>query len=327
MAVGTTALIAAGVGAAGSIAGGALQSSAAGKAADAQTAAAQDANALQKYIFDTNRDDFAQYREIGGDALNVLAYLDGVGSLPTVGGGSTFTPDELNALKVTELRGTEGPSAALSAEAAAAKKYLTDIAWQEQYAPLLEEQERTLGFAVGDKTFDTQDEAKNYLADLTTAAERPGFEYQGFEETPGYQFQMEQGVRATDMSAAARGMLNSGATIKAQTQFGQGLAAQEFNNYKNSLRSLANVGQTATQTTAALGANYANAAGANTLAAGQARGSAYAQQGNIWGNALNNLGGFAGQALGYSGYGAGASNPYQYAGAGMGYSNGLSGLY
>jgi hypothetical protein len=35
-----------------------------------------------------------------------------------------------------------------------------------------------------------------------------------FQESPGYQFQMDQGVQALDRSAAARGMLNSGAQMK-----------------------------------------------------------------------------------------------------------------
>jgi hypothetical protein len=56
-------------------------------------------------------------------------------------------------------------------------------------------------------------------------------DYDLFRETPGYQFQLEQGQQAVERSAAARGDLQSGNTLAAVTQYGQGLADQTFNNY------------------------------------------------------------------------------------------------
>ena len=64
-----------------------------------------------------------------------------------------------------------------------------------------------------------------------------------FLESPGYQFQLEQGQKAIDRSAAARGMLRSGATMEASQRFGQGLAAQDFTTYYNRLAGLAGMGQ------------------------------------------------------------------------------------
>ena len=64
------------------------------------------------------------------------------------------------------------------------------------------------------------------------------------QETPGFQFQLEQGVNALDRSAVSRGGLLSGNQVKAQTQFGQGLANQSFNTRANQLFSLAGLGQT-----------------------------------------------------------------------------------
>jgi hypothetical protein len=69
--------------------------------------------------------------------------------------------------------------------------------------------------------------------------------YRGFEQTPGYDFQLEQGQRAIDGSAAASGNLFSGATQKAQMQFGQGVAQQGYGNYLNGLNGLAGSGQNA----------------------------------------------------------------------------------
>lgn len=100
----------------------------------------------------------------------------------------------------------------------------------------------------------------------------------GFEGTPGYQFQMQEGINALDRSAAAKGRLNSGATMRAAERYGSGLAAGEFNNYANRLASLANVGQTATNNTAALGTQAANNYGNALMAGGNARASGYTNQ-------------------------------------------------
>lgn len=50
---------------------------------------------------------------------------------------------------------------------------------------------------------------------------------------PGYQFRMEQGQKALDRSAAARGLTQSGAQLKALTDYGQGMGSQEYGNAYN----------------------------------------------------------------------------------------------
>ena len=47
---------------------------------------------------------------------------------------------------------------------------------------------------------------------------------------PGYQFRMDEGVKALDSSAAARGRLLSGAQQKGVNQYAQNLASQEYAN-------------------------------------------------------------------------------------------------
>ena len=59
-----------------------------------------------------------------------------------------------------------------------------------------------------------------------------------FQSSPGYQFQLDQGLRATDAGAAASGFTRSGAALKAEQTFGQGLANQDFTNYYNRLMGL-----------------------------------------------------------------------------------------
>jgi hypothetical protein len=66
-----------------------------------------------------------------------------------------------------------------------------------------------------------------------------------FQQSPGYQWQLGEGLRAVDAGAASRGILRSGATIKAEDTFGQGLANTDFGNYWNRLQQLSGAGLTA----------------------------------------------------------------------------------
>lgn len=121
-----------------------------------------------------------------------------------------------------------------------------------------------------------------------------------FEESPGYQFRVGEGINAIDRSAAARGNLLSGGRLKALTQYGQNMAADEWQNYTRTLQSLAGVGQTATNTGVAAGGNTAGAVGNALMYGGQGAANAayFGGQGsanaaiagaNNANNALNNL--------------------------------------
>ena len=54
-----------------------------------------------------------------------------------------------------------------------------------------------------------------------------------FEQDPGYAFRQSEGMRALERSAAARGNLLSGSTLKGVQRFGQDLASQEYQNAFN----------------------------------------------------------------------------------------------
>jgi hypothetical protein len=49
-------------------------------------------------------------------------------------------------------------------------------------------------------------------------------------DDPGFQFRLQQGQQAIERSAAARGGLTSGGTLKALEQYSQGLASDEYAN-------------------------------------------------------------------------------------------------
>jgi hypothetical protein len=158
--------------------------------------------------------------------------------------------------------------------------------------------------------------ALNKLAPL--ASKYTPFGMSQFRQDPGYAFRMSEGMKGLERSAAARGGLLSGATLKGIQRFGQDLGSQEyqnaFNRYQtersarlNPLQSLAGVGQTSANTIGQAGAQFANTAGniginqsnvaANALLAGQqARSSSYGQLGNVLGKYLGGGGSFGGSS-------------------------------
>jgi hypothetical protein len=141
------------------------------------------------------------------------------------------------------------------------------------------------------------------LNKLEGAAEYTPFGMSQFQQDPGYAFRMSEGMKGIERSAAARGGLLSGATLKGIQRYGQDLGSQEytnaFNRYQternarlNPLQSLAGIGQTSTNQLVAGGQNYANAAGEAMGAAGQARASGYM-------GSANSLSGALGQYMNY----------------------------
>ncbi len=59
------------------------------------------------------------------------------------------------------------------------------------------------------------------------------------QNSNAYKFRFNQGQQALERSAAARGMLNSGNTLAALTNYGQGAASEEYGNEYNRLNSSA----------------------------------------------------------------------------------------
>ncbi len=69
--------------------------------------------------------------------------------------------------------------------------------------------------------------------------------FQQYQNSTGFQGQMQAGQQAVTGSAAARGMLGSGSTLKALQAHGQQLGAQSFGNYFNQLGGVAGMGMQA----------------------------------------------------------------------------------
>lgn len=122
--------------------------------------------------------------------------------------------------------------------------------------------------------------------------------YRGFEATPGYAFQRAEGTRAIENSAASRGALGSGATLKDLTRFGTGIAAQEYNNFLDRITGVAGGGQNAATQTGVAGSSAAGNIGNALLAGGAGRASGYLGQAAAFQGGIRDIAGFAGRAFG-----------------------------
>lgn len=124
----------------------------------------------------------------------------------------------------------------------------------------------------------------NRLSDLYSGGLRSGF-----ETDPGYRFRQQQGEQAIMRSAAARGGRLGGDTLKALSQYNQGLASDEYDRYAQRAIGMA---QGADQSDMMRGGALANlAAGMGGQRAGLAIGLGQQQSGlhSGWGTNASNL--------------------------------------
>jgi hypothetical protein len=124
------------------------------------------------------------------------------------------------------------------------------------------------------------------------------FSMSDFEADPGYAFRLSEGIKALDRSAAARGGLLSGATLKGSQKYGQEMGSQEYQraydryqtNRANQLNPLMGYatgpGASATAASTAAVGNFGNAAAAGYGNIGQARASGYVGGANALTSAL-----------------------------------------
>ena len=112
-----------------------------------------------------------------------------------------------------------------------------------------------------------------------------------FTADPGYAFRMSEGMKALERSAAARGGLLSGATLKGTQRYGQDLASQEyqnaFNRYQaeragtlNPYQALAGTAQTSANTLTNAAGNLGQQLGSNIIGAGNAQAAGQIGQAN-----------------------------------------------
>lgn len=116
---------------------------------------------------------------------------------------------------------------------------------------------------------------------------------QKLEQTPGYQFNLDQGSKALTRQAAALGNLASGNTLTAITDYGQKLAQNTFQGYMQNLQKITELGSGATSQISSnimqAGQGEVQLAGMLGQAGmdvfkgiGDAKAESLYQQGNLW---------------------------------------------
>lgn len=149
-----------------------------------------------------------------------------------------------------------------------------------------------------------------------------------FQADPGYAFRLSEGLKGLDASAASRGGLLSGNTLRAITNYGQDAASQEYTNAFNRyqvnrrnrlgpLETLFGGAHESANTLSNAAGNLGQAQADAAYNLGNARASGYIGQGNALsgtiGGLTNALGGFN---YGGSLYGFGGSNKLNSQGTG-----------
>lgn len=304
------------VGGATSIIAGNKAASATKQGAEAAANASREGTALQvdeaRRQYDTTRGDFAPYREAGYGALGRLQELYGlpVTSFPggetraDPSGSSTPWADGYDHGAYKNIEGNAPQGVDWGAYVRSNPDALAQ--WSNQTPDL-----QSFGGDINKfgAFHYVNDGSRRDLAPYqqnTSPAARGATGTSGrsptdiIRETPGYEFRRSEGLRNIQRNAAARGILGSGGTLKALQRYGDGLASSEYDAYANRLAALAGVGQTATGSTAAAGANasntISNAYGTNAANianaatnAGNATAAGYANVGSSINSGINNL--------------------------------------
>lgn len=225
-----------------------------------------------------------------------------------------------------------GASIAASKSQANAAKNATAVQQSDQQAALAEQQREFNVNQTNQAPFlNAGQKAVTQLSDLVPQLNANEAGYANFtaptaaeaEATPGYQFTLDQGSKALQNSAAARGNLLTGGTATALENYGQGLASttyqqtynnalqsylQNYNKFQstqadqyNRLAGLAGTGQTAANTLGAAGQAAANNTanidltsgaqqGQSIQNAGAATASGYVGAGNAINSGINGIG-------------------------------------
>lgn len=266
----------------GSIIGGigsaVIGASSAKKAASAQKAAANNQLALESRIYDETVERFEPFLNSGLTAQNALAFELGLGERPMIGGAAPEVV-EFQDTPAQQASPYTDPTSANYIPARDRPGQATGANTAGFYAP-----SSVTKYRVGDQIFNSREAADAYAQANPTG----GTEYRGFEATPYQQYVLDQTQAAVDGSAASRGSLYSGATIKSQQKNANALTGGFYSDYLNRLTGMAGSGQAAAGNAANAGANYAAGAGQAYGAMGNASAAGAIGVGNALNSGINN---------------------------------------
>lgn len=262
--------IGAAIGAAGALGAGATvaasskNASAIDKSTQTQTQANRESLALTREIYDENKAVLGDFVQTGLPATKAANALLGIGtSTPDYNAYLSANPDVMQGYYQTADKGQFS-----SPEEYARWHYQNYGAGEKRALP-------TNGM--------TQEAANKAFAD--------------YRNSTGYDFRVNEGLRAINSGFAGRGVLQSGAAMRAINDYGQNMASAEFGSYFDRIADQQRLGLSAASAQAGVGQNFANNASAlNTSNANALAQGAVAKANNS--NALiSGLGGIAGNTI------------------------------
>ncbi len=288
MAIGTAAAIGLGLAGVGSAVGASSSKKAANRAADTSLQVAQQNNALAREIYGQNQQALSPFMQRGnaaGDQINALLGLAPANNNPAPANNNP-------APNVQSYYSGANPAAA---------------PWQGTIP-------NWAGVAPG-VSFDGYG-GYNALADYFARTTQPVGQpqpvpaappasqdadplasqddaFKKFRDSTGYQFRLGQGLDALNSGFAGSGLLQSGAALKAATEYGQNFASNEFGNYLGALQNQQGMGLSGASALAGVGQNYVGQVSGNNNSAGTAAANAALISGanNPFANVFGTLGG------------------------------------
>lgn len=267
MAIGTAAAIGLGVAGVGAAMGASSNKKAANKAADTSMAVAQQNNALTRDIYDQNKSMLSPYVQTGNAAGAQMNALLGLAPAQQTTGSPNYTQYvQSNPDLMAEYGRERGAFGSMG-----------DYG-QFHWNKYGQNEGRAMP-GVQVQPAQTQQTAQNA--------------FDTFRNSTGYQFRLGEGMNALNSGYAGAGTLQSGAAMKAATEYGQNFASNEFGNYMGYLGNQQGVGLSGASALAGVGQNYANTISANNNNAGDAAANAALIKGqnNPFANALGVIGG------------------------------------
>ena len=130
-----------------------------------------------------------------------------------------------------------------------------DTALLEQYRAGQFGQQAAPGDTRGLQSFFGSPEYQALYGTTGPAADPNATPLERFQKSPGYEFQLQEGVNAIQRASGPKGLMESGNILREINTFGTGLANQEYNNYQTRLQNV-------------FGRYQANLAGLTSLGAG-----------------------------------------------------------
>lgn len=242
MAIGTAAAIGLGVAGVGSVLGAKSANKASKRAAQVSADNNAQNTALQRDIYNQNKQILNPYVQRGnaaGETMNALLGLGG-GAPQQPAQQPQVQPNALSQFMGGFERGNISSAfgyGIADGQAGLGNPYNITAAPTAGSNPLAPQ--------AGGVAAPTPQDAANNAFDI----------YRG---STGYQFRLGEGMNALNSGYAGAGVLQSGDAMRAATEYGQNFASNEFGNYMGYLGNQQGVGLSAGSAVAGVGQNYAN---------------------------------------------------------------------